>query len=161
MSVLHMYVVPVETRKPELEMELQTVLSLSVDDGNWIWVLWKNSQYSYLLSHLSSPSDISIWEPRHYSFLKLYFYCSSWHTKVSSFVCLCTAHICPWAHNITELWHDSQSPFLSIPSFLSPKNYCLWSDLWDTSLCRSGWLNFPNPSHVCLRNLGDAGYIDL
>jgi hypothetical protein len=39
-----------------LERELQTVVSCHVNAGNWTWVLWKRSQSSYLLSHLSSPN---------------------------------------------------------------------------------------------------------
>jgi len=34
---------------------LQTVVSCGVGAGNWTWVSWKSSEYSQLVSHLSSP----------------------------------------------------------------------------------------------------------
>lgn len=44
-----------------LELELYTVdVSHHRGAGNWIWLLWKNGQHSYMLSHCSLSTTLMV-----------------------------------------------------------------------------------------------------
>lgn len=45
-----------------LELELQTVVSSPVGTGNPTWVLWKSSQWSYPLNHISRSYLLAFWK---------------------------------------------------------------------------------------------------
>lgn len=56
LSLHHVCLMPLESKEGTgyMELDLQIVVSLHMGAGNQCYVLWKSSQSSQLLSHLSS-----------------------------------------------------------------------------------------------------------
>lgn len=98
-----------------LKLEWQTVVTHHMGSGNQTWVLWKNSQWSELLSHLSSLSLLfwnsvsyccSGWIWTYYLFT-IYSYCSPGWPWTSCLSVSCAGiqseNLYTWCH-ITRLF---------------------------------------------------------